>query len=228
MRLLFAEDSESLQRSVSQGLREAGFAVDVVGDGKRALTYALTTDYDVIVLDIMLPDLDGLAVLRRVREKGVKSGVLLLTAKDTVEDRVAGLQQGADDYLVKPFAFAELLARVQALSRRVHGVRSASIRIGPLEVDSAAKTATVTSPHLRRLQLAPREYAVLEYLAHRAGKPVSRAELEEHLYDQHSQVMSNVIDVTVSVIRAKLEEAGCPKMIHTRRKLGYVLSQEVA
>jgi len=228
VRVLLVEDSPSLQRSISQGLREAGYAVDVVGDGKQGLIHARTTDYDVIVLDIMLPELDGLTVLRRIREKGVQSCVLVLTAKDTIEDRVAGLRGGADDYLVKPFAFAELLARVQALARRIHGVRGGCIRIGALQVDPAAKTATVATPRLCRLELAPREFAVLEYLAHRAGKPVSRAELEEHLYDQRSQVMSNVIDVTVSVLRAKLESAGCPPMIHTRRKIGYVLAEEPA
>ena len=225
MRVLLAEDSVVLQNALAQGLREHGYAVDAVGDGKRALINARTTDYDVIVLDLMLPVLDGLSVLRQLREKGVRAAVLVLTAKGTVEDRVLGLRTGADDYLVKPFAFAELLARVQALARRVHGVREAAIRVGPLEVDAAAKVARVTSDRARTVELAPREFALLEYLAHRAGKPVSRAELEEHLYDDRSQVMSNTIDVTVSSIRAKLAAAGCPALIHTRRKIGYVLAE---
>ncbi len=225
MRVLLAEDSEVLQKTLAQGLREQGYAVDAVGDGRRALINARTTEYDVIVLDLMLPVLDGLSVLRQLREKGVRAAVLVLTAKGTVEDRVLGLRSGADDYLVKPFAFAELLARVEALARRVHGVRGATIRVGPLEVDMSAKEARVTGERGRLVELAPREYAVLEYLAHRAGKPVSRAELEEHLYDDRSQVMSNTIDVTVSSIRAKLGAAGCPPIIHTRRKIGYVLAE---
>lgn len=223
MRVLLAEDSVDLQKSVSQGLRENGYAVDVVGDGKQALIHGLTTEYDVVVLDLMLPLIDGLSVLRRLRDKRVRAGVLILTARDTVEDRVRGLHMGADDYLVKPFAFAELVARVQALARRVHGVRDACIRVGPLEIDPAAKIARLFSNPRLVLKLSPREYSLLEYLAHRAGKPVPRAELEEHLYDDRSQVMSNAIDVAVSSIRSKLEEAGCPPLIQTRRKIGYVL-----
>jgi DNA-binding response OmpR family regulator len=223
VRVLLAEDSVSLQKSVSQGLREHGYAVDVVGDGKQAVIHGQTTEYDVIVLDLMLPELDGLTVLSRLRAKGVASGILILTARDTVEDRVLGLRSGADDYLVKPFAFAELLARVQALTRRVHGIHTSSIQIGPLELDPAARIARVRTDRARRLELAPREYAVLEYLAHRAGKPVTRAELEEHLYDDRSQVTSNAVDSAVCSIRAKLIDAGCPPLIRTRRKVGYVL-----
>jgi DNA-binding response OmpR family regulator len=223
VRLLLVEDSLSLQKSVSQGLREAGFAVDVVGDGKQGLIHALTTGYDVIVLDLMLPSMDGLTVLRRLRDKGVRSSVLILTARDAVDDRVRGLRGGADDYLPKPFAFAELLARVEALARRAHGVQAPRIRVGPLEVDTASKVARVRGSPPRQLDLAPREFSLLEYLAHRVGRPVSRAELEEHLYDERSQVMSNAVDSAVCSIRAKLIEAGCPPLIRTRRKVGYVL-----
>ncbi len=223
MRLLLAEDSVSLQKSLAQGLRENGYAVDVVGDGKQAVIYGVTTQYDVIVIDVMMPEVDGITAIRRLRDKGVTSGVLVLSAKDTIEDRVLGLRSGADDYLVKPFAFAELLARIQALARRVHGVRSSAMVIGPLEVDPGAKSVRVVTDRPRTVDLAPREYALLEYLAHRVGKPVSRAELEEHLYDDRSQVTSNAIDVTVSTIRAKLTQAGCPPLIQTRRKIGYVL-----
>jgi DNA-binding response OmpR family regulator len=224
VRLLLAEDSVSLQNSIAQGLREHGYAVDVVGDGRAALINGQTTDYDVIILDLMMPLVDGLTVLRKLREKQVRSGILILTALDAVEDRVRGLASGADDYLAKPFAFTELLARVQALARRLHGVRSPVIRVGPLEIDPAAKTAAVINGRRRALDLAPREFALLEYLAHRAGRPVSRAELEEHLYDDRSQVMSNSIDAAVSTLRAKLASAGCPPLIHTRRKIGYVLA----
>ena len=223
VRVLLVEDSVSLQNSIGRGLRESGYAVDTVGDGKQAVIHGATTSYDVIVLDLMLPELDGLTVLRKLRGRGVTSGVLVLTARDAVEDRVAGLRAGADDYLIKPFAFAELLARVEALARRVHGVRSPAIRVGHLEIDTTAKTVRVGKGKERLLTLTPREYSVLEYLAHRVGKPVSRSELEEHLYDDRSQVMSNAIDSAVYSIRAKLVEAGCPSMIRTRRKVGYVL-----
>jgi DNA-binding response OmpR family regulator len=223
MRVLLAEDSVSLQRSVSQGLREHGYAVDVVGDGKQAFIHAVTTTYDVIVLDLMLPELDGLSALGRFRARGVESAVLILTAKDTVDDRVLGLRSGADDYLVKPFAFAELLARVEVLARRAHGVRSPLIRVGPLEMDTAARVVRVRDRGTKRLDLTPREYSVLEYLAHRAGKPVSRAELEEHVYDDRSRIMSNAVDSAVYSLRTKLVESGCPPMIRTRRKVGYVL-----
>ena len=172
--------------------------------------------------------------------RSVLAPKLVRTAKGTVEDRVLGLRSGADDYLVKPFAFAELLARVQALARRVHGVRGSTIRVGPLEVNATEKVVRIISDQAgpdqvrpdragpdqgRTVDLAPREFAVLEYLAHRAGKPVTRAELEEHLYDDRSRVMSNTIDVTVSSIRSKLGAAGCPALIHTRRKIGYVLAE---
>jgi DNA-binding response OmpR family regulator len=225
VRVLLVEDSVSLQKSVSQGLREAGYAVDAVSDGRQAIIYGQTTDYDVIVLDLMIPEVDGLTVLRRLRSKGIKSCVLILTARDAVEDRVLGLGAGADDYLVKPFAFAELLARVQALVRRAHGVAGATIRVGPLEIDPAAKAARVVGDPGRTVNLAPREFSVLEYLAHRVGRPVSRAELEEHLYDDRTRVMSNAVDVAVSALRSKLEAAGCPPLIHTRRRLGYVMAE---
>jgi two-component system, OmpR family, response regulator len=225
VRVLLVEDSVSLQRSVAQGLREAGWAVDVVGDGQQALIHARTTEYDVIVLDLMLPQIDGLTVLRRLRDKGVRSGVLILTARDTVDDRVLGLRSGADDYLVKPFALAELLARVGALARRAHGVQDSIIRVGPLELDSARRIVRLIGDTPCTLELPPRELSLLEYLAHRAGHPVSRAELEEHLYDERSQVMSNAIDVAISSLRAKLLKAGCPPLIQTRRKLGYVLAE---
>jgi DNA-binding response OmpR family regulator len=222
MRILIVEDSAVLRDSLTQGLREAGYAVDAVADGKRGLIHAQTTEYDVIVLDWMLPELDGLTALSRMREKGVASAVIMLTAKDTLDDKVLGLTRGADDYLVKPFAFKELLARVQALGRRRHGQRAPVIRIGPLSIDSVAKTAAVGD---LPLMLAPREYALLEYLALRLGKPVSRPELEEHLYDDRSQVLSNAIDATVYSLRTTLEAAGCPALIHTRRKVGYVLKE---
>ncbi len=243
MRILIVEDSAVLRDSLAQGLREAGYAVDAVADGKRGLIYAQTTDYDVIVLDWMLPEMDGVTMLSRYRawasDKRIAGGgaaVLMLTARDTLDDKVRGLTTGADDYLVKPFAFKELLARVQAMTRRRHGQSSPLVRVGPLTIDTAAKAAHITRGAVGRggadvpVDLSPREYALLAYLAARAGKPVTRAELEEHLYDDRSQVFSNAIDSAVAALRAKLSAAGgaeCPELIHTRRKIGYVLKEGV-
>lgn len=220
MRILIVEDSAILRSSLAQGLREAGYAVDSVADGKQGLVHAQTTDYDVIVLDWMLPEMDGLTVLSRMRAKKVNAAVLMLTARDAIDDKVLGLTTGADDYLVKPFAFKELLARVSALGRRRHGERSPILRVGPLTIDGSTKSARVGES---AVNLAPREFALLEYLALRQGKPVPRAELEEHLYDDRSQVFSNAIDSAIYALRSALEAAGCPPMIHTRRKVGYVL-----
>ena len=212
-----------LRDSLAQGLREAGYAVDAVADGKRGLIHAHTTDYDVVVLDWMLPQMDGLAVLSAMRAKKITAAVIMLTARDTLDDKIQGLAAGADDYLVKPFAFKELLARVQALARRRHGERSPVVTIGPLAIDSSARLVRVAG---KEVELTPREYAILEYLAARAGKPVTRAELEEHVYDDRSQVFSNAIDSAIGGLRAKLEASGCPALIRTRRKVGYVLKEE--
>ncbi len=225
MRVLIVEDSAVLRDSLAQGLREAGCAVDAVEGGKRGLIHAQTTDYDVIVLDWMLPEMDGLAVLSAIRAKRIPAAVLMLTAKDTVDDKVRGLSTGADDYLVKPFAFKELLARVRALARRRHDERAPVITIGPLRVDTAACTASV----VRRgggsvpVELSPREYALLEYLALRHGQVVTRAQIEGRLYDDRSQVFSNAVDSAVAALRGKLDAAGCAPLIHTRRKVGYML-----
>ena len=210
MRVLVAEDSQKLRETIAQALREA-------------LIHAQTSEYDVIILDLGLPELDGMEVLRRIREKGMSTHVLILTARDSVQDRVLGLDTGADDYLVKPFALAELVARVRTLARRAHQTHAPTIRVGPLAINTQSRTASLNDGPA--LDLAPREYAVLEYLALRAGKPVPRAELEEHLYDERSQVQSNAIDVAIYLLRARLDAAGAPPLIHTRRKVGYVLAE---
>jgi two-component system copper resistance phosphate regulon response regulator CusR len=223
VKVLVVEDSVRLQEAISEGLRESGYAVDVVGDGQQGLIHAQTSDYDVIVLDLMLPRLDGLSVLRRLRQIGSAAPILILTAKDTVEDRVRGLRTGADDYLIKPFAFAELVARVGALARRGHGQASPRITVADLVIDTAARTVARAGS---AVELTAREYALLEYLAHRRGKPVPRLELEEHVYDEHRQVMSNAVDTTICRLRAKLDAGGRPPLIHTRRGFGYVLDQD--
>ena len=220
MRVLVVEDSERLRRSLAIGLRKSGYAVDLAADGAQGLWSAQTNSYDVIVLDLMLPEVDGLSVLQTLRRKEIDSPVLILTARDSVEDRVRGLRLGADDYLIKPFAFDELLARIEVLTRRPHGVKSPQIVIGDLELDTAART-------VRRggamIELPPREYALLEYLALRKGQVVSRTEIEQHIYDEHVEPASNVVDAAVYALRRKIDRADGPSFIRTRRGMGYTL-----
>lgn len=217
MRVLLVEDSERLQRSVAAALRRVGYAVDTASDGEEGLWLAQSNNYDAMILDLMLPKIDGLAVLRTLREAGRDTHVLILTARDTVADRVTGLQGGADDYLVKPFALEELLARVDALCRRAYGAKQTVLRVGPLAVDTASRSAQM---HDAALDLSPREFALLEYLARRAGEVVSRSEIEAHLYDEQVDPLSNVVDSAVCLLRKKL---GAP-LIQTRRGQGYVLT----
>jgi DNA-binding response OmpR family regulator len=219
---LLLEDSRHLQRSVSTALRKSGYAVDLTGDGEEGLWRAQSNDYDVIILDLMLPRLDGLTVLRRLRAGGQQTHVLILTAKDTLDDRVRGLQLGGDDYLVKPFALEELLARVEALCRRAYQRKSPRLAIRDLALDTGAKTVTRGG---QPIELTPREYALLEYLARRQGEVVARAEIEEHIYSAEADLMSNVVDSAICSLRRKL---GAPSLIHTRRGLGYVLDDAPA
>ena len=216
MRVLYVEDSEIMRRTVCRALRHAGFAVDSAADGEDGLALAELNDYDALVLDVMLPKLDGLALLRRLRAAGKTTHVILLTACDTVADRVEGLRQGADDYLVKPFALAELVARVGALCRRAYGAKAGALRIGTLELDLAAR-------RLRRdgadVELTAREWRLLEYLVLRRGQVVPRAEIEAHIYDELVEPMSNVVDTAVYALRRKIGA----DLIRTRRGLGYIL-----
>ena len=217
MRALVVEDYAPVRDAVQEGLTEAGFAVDAAANGEDGLWFAEQHPYDVVVLDIMLPKLDGLEVLRRLRAKGIAHPVLLLTAKDTVEDRVTGLDLGADDYLVKPFAFAELLARVRALVRRRYATTNPVLAIGDLAIDTAKRSVARGGT---AIVLSAREYALLEYLAVRTGEIVTRTEIWDHVYDFRSEAQSNVVDVYIGYLRKKL---GQPSLIHTRRGLGYVL-----
>ncbi len=223
MRVLIVEDQDRLRNWLKKGLEEADFAVDATGDGKEGLWYALGNSYDVVILDLMLPGMDGLSILRRLREAGHEDQVLILTAKDTVPDRVKGLDQGADDYLVKPFAFDELLARVRALVRRSYGKHSAVIEIGDLRIDTAKRQVWRGE---QEVGLRAMEYKLLEYLALRAGETVSRTDIWEHLYDFRSQTASNVVDVYVANLRRKLDRPGEKSLIQTRRGLGYVLGTD--
>ena len=220
MRVLFVEDSKRLQTSVARGLRKAGYAVDVAGDGEDGLCRAETNEYDVVLLDLMLPKLDGMSLLRRLRAQGRGTHVLILTAKDAVEDRVGGLQSGADDYLVKPFAFEELLARLQALCRRSYQHKNPRMTIGNLEIDLAAR---VVSREGKPIDLTPREFMLLEYLALRHGEVVPRAEIEAHIYGEATELMSNAVDSAICTLRKKITPGGASPLIRTRRGMGYVL-----
>jgi DNA-binding response OmpR family regulator len=223
MRVLLVEDYEPLRETVCEGLREAGFAVDAAPDGESGLWYAISNPYDVIVLDLMLPRMDGLSILAELRKRGLNTCVLVLTARDTTDDRVKGLDGGADDYLVKPFAFKELLARVRALVRRKYDAKSPVIRVGDLEVETTTRAVRGRG---QRIYLSPREYALLEYLASRSGEVVSRTDIWEHVYDFHCESTSNVVDVCVGHIRRKLEPTGLDRLIQTRRGEGYVLGAQ--
>jgi len=220
MRLLLIEDYRPLRQSLTKGLHEAGFAVDATGDGKEGLWYATGNEYDVIILDLMLPGMDGLEILKRVRGQGRTASVLILTAKDTVQDRVTGLDLGADDYLVKPFAFEELLARIRALLRRSYQEKSPCVEIADLRIDLTTQRVW-RGPE--EIQLTPREYALLEYLAMRAGQTVSRTDIWEHVYEFNSSASSNVVDVYIGYLRKKIERSDKPVLIHTARGRGYVL-----
>jgi DNA-binding response OmpR family regulator len=220
MHLLLIEDSARLHESLRTGLQRCGYAVDGALDGEAGLRYARHNHYDVIVLDLMLPGLDGLTLLRRLREAGDQTHVLILTARDTVKDRVLGLRDGADDYLVKPFAFDELVARIEALVRRAYHTKNPEIEIGPLRIDTAARRVLRDG---RPLTLSKREYMLLEYLALRRGEVVARRDIEDHLYGEADFPMSNAVDRIVCTLRGKIETDGGPTLLQTRRGLGFVL-----
>jgi DNA-binding response OmpR family regulator len=220
MRILLVEDSPRLQRHVAQGLRDAGYAVDVAETGTQGLWMAQGVEYDVIVLDLMLPGISGMELLQKLRDGGRDTHVLILTAKDTVEDRVNGLNAGGDDYLVKPFAFEELLARVHALVRRRHNRKHPVLAIGDLRVDVAARSVTRGG---HSVDLTPREFALLECLAIHEGEVVSRTEIESRIYDEHAEPMSNVVDAAIYALRKKIDAPGQPSLVETRRGLGYIL-----
>ena len=225
MRVLFIEDSASLRETVGKALRRSGYAVDIAMDGEEGADLATSEPYDVVVLDIMLPKLDGFSVLKRIRSLKCAVPVLMLTALSTVSDRVKGLNCGADDYLGKPFALEEFLARVQALARRRYGESRAEIELGPVKLVPAAKSVTVDG---RPIELNPREYSLFEYLVLRQGEVVSRADIEAHIYDDLTEPMSNVVNSAISILRRRLADAGAPPLIHTRRGQGYQAAIETS
>jgi DNA-binding response OmpR family regulator len=223
MRVLLVEDSKRLQSSISTALRRSGYAVDVCGTGDEGLWYAQSNPYDVVILDLMLPGLDGMEILNRMRTSGNRAAVLILSARDAVEDRVRGLQAGADDYLIKPFALEELLARVETLCRRKYLQPDPRIRISDLEIDTARKEVRRAG---KFIELTPREYRLLEFLGARAGQVVSRSEIEEHIYDERVEPMSNVVDSAICNLRRKVDATGMTPLLKTRRGMGYLLTSD--
>jgi heavy metal response regulator len=221
MRVLVVEDEPKISAFIRKGLEEEHYAVDVAGDGEEALDMVAAAEYDLIVLDILLPRLDGLSVCRELRRSGIRTPVLMLTAKDAVDDRVAGLDIGADDYLVKPFAFKELLARLRALTRRPPDVHGAVLELADLKLDTVAREARRGG---QAVDLTPREYTLLEYLLRHPNQVLTRTMIAENIwgYDFYSE--SNVLDVFIRNLRRKLDDPYAVKLIHTIRGVGYKLS----
>jgi len=220
MRLLLVEDDPRIARFVTRGLQEQGYAVDVVANGDDALYQAEINDYDVVILDVMIPGKDGFETCRAIRSAGKRMAILMLTARDAVEDRIRGLDAGADDYLTKPFEFGELLARLRALLRRPRELQPAKLCVGDLELDTASQTARRGSS---TIPLTAKEYALLEFLVRNANRVVGRSEIAEHVWDESFDPFSNLIEVYVNRLRRKLGEENGKPLLQTRRGSGYIL-----
>ena len=226
MKMLIIEDDQKIRSFLCSGFREAGFVVDEAGDGLKGLDLALINDYDAAVVDLMLPTLDGLSIIERMRSDGRKTPVIILSAKGTVSDRIAGLQKGGDDYMVKPFSFSELLARVHALVRRSSGSSAGSseeddtLRVADLELDPWKREARRDG---EQIPLHAREFSLLEHLMRNAGRVVSKTAILENVYDYSFDPQTNVVDVLVHRVRKKVDEGYDQKLIHTVRGMGYVL-----
>ncbi|MDQ2855664.1 MAG: response regulator transcription factor [Acidobacteriota bacterium] len=220
MRVLVVEDEVRIARFVTKGLREQAYAVDVSVTGDDAIYKASISDYDAIILDVMIPGRDGFQVCSELRAAGSGVPIIMLTARDSLQDRINGLDSGADDYLTKPFAVAELLARLRALLRRGHVVRPETICIADLLIDTRGRRAVRGG---KELALTTKEFALLEYLAREQGRVINRAELGEHVWDEHFDPMSNLIDVHINRLRSKVDNGFAP-LIHTRRGAGYMLA----
>ena len=225
MRILVVEDEEDIASFIQQGLVAANYAVDLAADGTEALHWLTIAAYDVIILDIMLPDVDGMAVCAELRGRGVRTPVLMLTARDTVEDRVAGLDSGADDYLIKPFAVAELLARIRALLRREPALTGTVLQVADLTLDTLSR-------EVRRggqvIPLTSKEYSVLEFLMRHPNQTHTRATIAEHVWNYEFDNLTNVIDVHIFALRRKLDDAYQPKLLHTVWGVGYRLSPDAS
>ena len=224
MRVLIVEDDHTIADFVAQGLTEAGYAVDVAADGERGVDLATTVPYDVAIVDLMLPKVDGLTLIDRMRARSIQTPVLILSARRTVDDRVGGLQAGGDDYLTKPFAFAELLARVQALIRRSTGATEPTrLSVGDLTMDLLSRR---TERQGRVLDLRPREFSLLEYLMRNAGRVLTKTMILSHVWGYNFNPGTNVVDVLVSRLREKLDRDFEPKLLQTVRGVGYVLKEK--
>ncbi|HEX9691588.1 MAG TPA: response regulator transcription factor [Gemmatimonadales bacterium] len=220
MKILVVEDDRIVGQHVLRGLEEHRFTVDLVDEGSAALDRASHSDYDVIVLDLRLPKMSGAEVLRTLRDRGVTTPVLVLTAQDALESKVQALRMGADDYVTKPFAFEELLARVEALGRRPKEIAPPVLHVGDLQVDTGRHEVQRAG---RTIELTPKEYAVLEYLARNAGRVLSRTLITEYAWDYHFDPGTNVVDVVINRLRKKIDAPASAKLIHTVRGVGYVL-----
>jgi len=223
MRVLLIEDHKPLCRALRQGLEEEGFAVDTAYDGEEGDFKAMTADYDVIILDVMLPREDGLSLLQKWRRKGLQTHVLMLTARGSIDDKVKGLDLGADDYLTKPFELEELFARLRALIRRGHQVKDPILRVRDLEIDTAARSVKRAG---QSIKLTPKEYNLLEFLAFHRGRVVTRTMIWEHLYDEQDESTSNVVDVYIRYLRNKIDKGFEPPLILTRWGEGYMMRGE--
>jgi two-component system copper resistance phosphate regulon response regulator CusR len=219
MRILVVEDEKRIQDFLSRGLESAGYAVDVAGDGATATELIYSTEYDLVILDLMLPDMDGLTLLAKIRNRKVSPPVLILSARDAVDDRVRGLEHGADDYLVKPFAFVELLARARALLRRGQPVPE-RLQVGDLVLDCIRRKVTRGG---QPIELAPKEFGILEYMMRNPGRPLSRTMIVEHVWDMDYDGLTNIVDVYIRHLRGKIDDRWPQKMIHTVRGIGYML-----
>ena len=220
MRILLVEDYPPLRESITEHLKDTGYAVDSTADGKEGFEFATSHKYDAIVLDLMVPGMDGFKILTELRAKADETPIIITSALDSMENRVEGLNAGADDYLIKPFALPELIARIQAQTRKTYGKKTAAIEIGDLKVDLNRKRVTRGE---REIVLTKREYGLLEYLAYRTGEIVSRQEIWEHVYQDSEGGSSNAVDVYVSYLRKKLNGGDEPNLLHTRRGQGYFL-----
>ncbi len=222
MRVLLVEDDDRLASSVANQLRQAGFAVDVVARGADALRESAISPYDAIVLDLQLPDADGMEICRRLRERGTPVRIIMATARDGVADRITGLDTGADDYLVKPYSVQELIARLRALLRRPESALSTVYQVGDLELDTATRVARRAT---RTIELTTKEFMVLEYLMRNSGRVLTREQISEHAWDANYDPFSNVIDVYVARLRRKVDQPGEPQLIETVRGAGYRLAE---
>ena len=225
MRILLVEDEHKISAYVKRGLEESGYAVDAVFTGTDALDWCESTQFDVIILDILLPGMDGLQVCRELRQRGDRTPILMLTARDTIDDRVAGLDAGADDYLVKPFALKELLARMRALGRRSSdSPKSTQLKLSNLTLDTATHRVVRDN---KVIDLPAKEFAVLECMLRSAGRVLTRTQIAEHVWSYDDYNQSNIVDVYIRNLRRKIDDGFEPKLIHTLRGIGYRLSEEV-